>query len=132
MDSHRGADVIVTAKLLAEAPQALAEHDLQMLRILAGTAPVTRQSGKSHRVVMRRACNTRLRDAVRHWARSNMASDPYGRSLYLSMRARGHRHERALRGLADRLLACLVATLRNDELYDPQRRARRVPEALAA
>ena len=131
VDSHRGADVIVTAKLLAEAPQALAEQDLQMLRVLAETAPVTRRSGKSHRVVMRRGCNTRLRDAVRHWARANMASDPYGRSLYLSMRARGHRHERALRGLADRLLACLIATLRNDELYDPQRRARRLPQALA-
>ena len=61
-----------------------------------------------------------------------MASDPYGRSLYMSMRESGHRHECALRGLADRLLACLVATLRNDELYDLQRRARRVPEALAA
>ncbi len=122
VDSHRG----------AEAPQALAERDLQMLRGLAGTAPVTRRSGKSHRVVMRRGCDTRLRDAVRHWARVNMASDPYGRALYLAMRARGHRHERALRGLADRLLACLVVTLRNDELYDPQRRARRLPKALAA
>ena len=101
VDSHHGADVIVTAKLLAEAPQALAEQDLQMLRVLAGTAPVTRRSGKSHRVVMRRGCNTRLRDAVRHWARANMANDPYGRALYLAMRARGHRHERALRGLAD-------------------------------
>ena len=77
-------------------------------------------------------CNTRLRNAVRHWARPNMASDPYGRSLYLSMLARGHRHRRALRGFADRLLACLIATLRNDELNDLQRGARRVPEALAA
>ena len=132
VDSHRGADVIVTAKLLAEAPQALAERDLQMLRGLAGTAPVTRRSGKSHRVMMRRGCNAHLRDAVRHWARANMASDPYGRAFYLALRARGHRHERALRGLADRLLACLVVTLRNDELYDPQRRARRLPKALAA
>jgi hypothetical protein len=64
VDSHRGADVIVTAKLLAEAPQALAACDLQLLRVLAGTAPVTRRSGKSHRVLMRRGCNTRLRDAV--------------------------------------------------------------------
>ena len=103
-----------------------------MLRVLAGTAPITRRSGKSHRVVMRRGCNAHLRDAVRHWARANMASDPYGRAFYLAMRARGHRHERALRGLADRLLACLVVTLRNDELYDPQRRARRLPKALAA
>ena len=132
VDSHKGADVIVTAKLLAEAPQALTEYDLQTLRALAGTASVTRRSGKSHRVSMRRGCNSRLRDAVRHWARANMASDPYGRALYLSMRARGLRHERALRGLADRLLACLIATLRDDELHDPARRSRHLPTALAA
>ena len=81
--------------------------------------------------MMRRGCNAHLRDAVGHWARANMASDPYGRAFYLALRARGHRHERALRGLADRLLACLVATLRNDELYDPQRRARRLPPSAA-
>jgi hypothetical protein len=44
--SHKGAGAIVTATLLSEAPQALAEHDLQALRRLAGTAPVTRSSGK--------------------------------------------------------------------------------------
>ncbi len=60
VDSHRGADVIVTAKLLGEAPDALAELDLQVLRVLAGTGPVTRRSRKSHRVAMRRGCNTRL------------------------------------------------------------------------
>ena len=74
---------------------------------------------------MRRGRNKRLRTAVRHWARSAMRADPYGRSLYDAMRARGLGHERALRGLADRLLACLISTLRHDQLYDPEYRARR-------
>ena len=132
VDSHKGAGPIVTAKLLAKAPQALAECDLESLRTLAGTAPVTRRSGKSHSVSMRRGCNSRLRDAVRHWARSNARTDQYGRSLYWAMRARGHGHQRALRGLADRLLACLIATLREDVLYDPARRARHLTPPMAA
>lgn len=132
VSSHQGAGPIVTATLLAEAPQALAECDLESLRTLAGTAPVTRSSGKSHRVLMRRGCSSRLRDAVRHWARSNARVDPYGRALYRAMRARGLRHERALRGLADRLLACLIATLRDDVLYDPVRRARHLSPPIAA
>ena len=55
-----------------------------------------------------------------------------GRSLYWAMRARGHGHQRALRGLADRLLACLIATLREDVLYDPARRARHLTPPMAA
>jgi transposase len=132
VNSHQGVGPIVTARLLAEAPQALAEGDLEHLRTLAGTAPVTRRSGKSHSVSMRRGCSSRLRDAVRHWARSNARTDPYGRALYWAMRARGLSHERALRGLADRLLTCLIATLRDDVLYDPARRARHLSSAVAA
>lgn len=118
--SHKSVGAIITATLISEAPQALAECDLQALRRLAGTAPVTKSSGKSLNVSMRRGCNTRVRTAVRHWAWSAMRSDPYGRTLYDAMRARGLRHERALRELADRLLACLISTLRHDELYDPE------------
>ncbi len=76
VDSHRGAGLIVTAKLIAEASQALAERDLESLRALAGTAPVTRRSGKSHRVSMRRGCSSRLRNAVRHWSRAHARTDP--------------------------------------------------------
>ena len=132
VDSHKGAGLIVTAKLLAQASQALVERDLESLRTLAGTAPVTRRSGKSHRVSMRRGCSSRLRNAVRHWARANARTDPYGRACYWAMRDRGHRHERALRGLADRLLECLIATLRDDVLYDPARRARHLSRPMAA
>lgn len=119
IDSHIGIDLLITATFLAEAPGPLATANLAALRTLAGTAPVTRRSGKQHCVVMRRSCNPRLRDAVRNWARTSMRCDPYGSTLYTAMRARGLPHERALRGLADRLLACLVATLRSNSLYAP-------------
>ena len=113
LQSHTGIDVLVAAALLGEAPRALARPDLPTLRMLAGTAPVTRRSGKSWRVGMRRRCNHRLRTAVRHWARANFICDPYGRAFSDRLRARGHSHERALRGLADRLLSCLVGSVRS-------------------
>lgn len=121
INSHKGIDLIITATLLAEAPLALANADLHALRTLAGTAPVTRRSGKSCSVVMRRSCNPRLRNAVRHWALTAMVWHPLGNHLYHAARDRGLPHERALRGVADRLLASLVATLRDDTLFDPLR-----------
>lgn len=54
------------------------------------------------------------------------------RALYDAMRARGLADERALRGLAYRLLACLISTLRHDQLYDPEYRARRSTTPQAA
>jgi transposase len=125
--SHKGVGVIIAATFLAEAGQALAENDLGRLRVLAGTAPVTKRSGRSCSVGMRRACNARLRQMVRQWAFTAARTDPYARDLYGRMRARGLPHERALRGLADRLLACLVATLRDNTLFDPCLRARWLP-----
>jgi transposase len=121
IDSHPGLDVILTALIIAEAHQALAERDLSRLRAHVGTAPVTRRSGKANATRMRRACNRRLRQGVRLWAFSAARCDPYARALYKDMRRRGLAHERALRGVADRLLARLVATIRDDALYDAER-----------
>ena len=67
--SMPGVGRIVLATLLAEASSALAERDYATLRTLTGVAPVTRRSGKSCVVIMRRACNRRLREAMYHWAR---------------------------------------------------------------
>ena len=119
IDSQPGVDVILTATILAEAGPALESGDEAVLRALCGTAPVTRRSGKSHQVVMRHSCNVRLRTALRNWAQTAIRCEPRTRALYDAMRARGHRHDRALRGIADRLLHRLVACLRTGKRYDP-------------
>jgi Transposase IS116/IS110/IS902 family len=49
----------ITAWLCAEAAQALADRDSQVVRTHGGVAPVTRQSGKRRQVVMRRGCHPR-------------------------------------------------------------------------
>lgn len=117
-----GVGRIVTATLLAEAPHLIAERDYHGLRAHAGVAPVTRQSGKRATVLMRYGCNVRLRNAIYHWSRVSMQNDPRSREHYHRLRGKGHSHGRALRGLADRLLALLFAMLKSQTLFDPTRR----------
>jgi hypothetical protein len=109
--------------MLAEAARPLAARDYQSLRAQAGAAPVTRQSGKTRVVLMRRACNRRLRAAVFHWARNSIRLDAHSRAHYQRLRIR-HGHARALRGVADRLLDVLITLLKTRTLYDPARRQR--------
>jgi transposase len=116
----------VAATVLAEAARALAERDYQMLRTQGGTAPVTRQSGKRAAVMMRGACNGRLRTALYHWARVSVQVDAHCRAHYARLRQRGHKHARALRGVVDRTLAVLMGMLTNRTLYDPTRRCAKV------
>ena len=78
----------IAAILFAEASQLLAERDYRSLRILTGVAPVTKRSGKSCQVSMRRACNQRLSNAMYHWARVAIQHDPVSRERYAALRAR--------------------------------------------
>ena len=114
---------MVAATMLAEASAALRERDYHALRAYAGVAPITRPSGKRRLVAMRRACSRPVREAVYHWSRCSMMRDPAAKAHYARLRARGHSHGRALRGLADRQLQMLCAMLRHRQPYDPCRRS---------
>src|SRR5262249_6987141 len=116
-----GVGRVVAATVLAEAAQALAERDYHALRAHAGIAPVTKQSGKRRTVVMRYACNGRLRHALYHWARVAAICDPGSKTYYAGLHKRGHSYARALRSVADRLLRILMAMLRNQSLFDATR-----------
>jgi hypothetical protein len=70
---------------------------------------------------MRRACNRRLRWAAYHWGRASVQHDAASAAYYRELRARGHRHGRALRSVVDRWLRILVAMLRQNTLYDANR-----------
>ena len=117
-----GVGPAVAAALLTEASRPIRERDYESLRCYAGTAPVTRQSGKRKTVGMRQACSPRLRNAVFHWATSSLCCDSRSRRQYDALRAAGHLHARALRGLADRLLGVLIALLKTQKTFDRARR----------
>ena len=114
-----GVGTSTLAILLTEAAGPLGRRDRAALRTLSGVAPVTKRSGKACLVVMRYAAQTRLRNAVFHWARVAVLNDPKCRGPYEALRARGHSYSRALRGVADRLLGVTCVLLRRQVLFDP-------------
>ena len=127
--SMPGLGRIILAVLLAEAWQPLGRRDYHALRCLSGVAPITRRSGKTCLVVRRYACNKRLENALYHWARVAVQHDEPSRRRYAALRGRGHSHGRALRTVADRLLAVTCTLLQHHTLFDPAHQAR---EAVAA
>lgn len=117
-----GVGKLVCAAMLSEAWEPLETRDYQRLRALCGSAPITRRSGKQFAVMMRYACNGRLREALHYWAGNAIKKDPRAKEHYARLRSRGHRHARALRGVGDRLLKLLVAILESGVPYDATRR----------
>ena len=122
--SFPGIGTAVCAAMFGEAWQPLRERDYTTLSALCGISPITKRSGKSTVVAMRRACNQRLRDAMHHWAHNAVLQDPHARAHYAALRSRGHKHARALRSVASRLLEVLLAMLRSGQPYDAAQRHR--------
>lgn len=120
-----GIGCVIGATMLAEASEALAQRDYHALRAHGGAAPVTHQSGKRKVILMRYACNQRLRNAFFHWARLSLQLDDRSRTHYHRLRSHGHSHGRALRGVLDRLLSMLVSMLEHQTPYDSDRRNRK-------
>lgn len=121
--SIAGRGCLLAAHLFTEGSDAIAPRDDDALRAPSGAAPGTRQSGKSKPVLMRRGCSERLRNAVYHLARCSVLHDPHSKRHYAQLRGVGHKHGRALRGVADRLLTVLIAMLKTGQPYDASRRS---------
>ncbi len=94
--------------------------DAKSRKNYAGTAPITKASGK-HRVVLARyARNRRLADACYLWAFAALTASSGARAFYNQRRAAGDTHHRALRALANRLVGVLHGCLRHRVLYDEE------------
>ena len=106
--SAPGLGPILAARVLAEIgddPDRFASP--ANLRAFAGTAPVTRASGRSHYVKARKIRNKRLGDACHWWAFAMLTKSPGARAHYDRRRAAGDHHNAALRNLANKLLGHL-------------------------
>jgi transposase len=120
-----GAGAKLAPRLLSELGQDRGRfEDAQSLQCLAGTAPVSFQSGQIHRVNLRRACNTHLRAAVHLWAAASLATSDWARAYYQAHRARGQSHACALRCLGQRWLKILWKMWQTRTPYDAELRAR--------
>jgi transposase len=93
--------------------------DDRALQAFAGSAPVTRASGKSRTVTRRRTKNNRLAGIGYSWAFSAAARPSPTREHYLRRRDRGDGHPAALRHLFNRMLGQLHHCLATGQTYDP-------------
>jgi hypothetical protein len=117
--SQPGIGIRVASCLIGEAGRDLRDRNLASFRAQTGISPVTKQSGKTRLVYMRRACHGSLRDACYHWARVAVISDPRSKAHYAALKRKGHSHARALRGIAERLAERLFVMIDRGTLYDP-------------
>lgn len=88
------------------------------LRAFAGTAPVTRASGRSRQVKARLVRNKRLGDACHWWAFAMLTKSTGAREHYDKRRAAGDHHNAALRNLANKIIGRLWWCLHNDQPWD--------------
>jgi transposase len=93
----------------------------QDLQCYAGTAPVTRKSGKRRLVKIRRACNRTLRATVHLWANQSRHFCVWARVYYDKKREQGMSHAQALRCVGQRWLKILWKMWREHTSYDEAR-----------
>jgi transposase len=117
--SQPGLGVILGARVVAEFGDDPTRYaNPKARKNYAGTAPITRASGKRQVVVARLARNRRLADACYLWAFSALGASPGARAYYDHCRAAGKTHHQALRALANRLVGILHGCLRHRTRYD--------------
>jgi transposase len=104
--SFPGVGTLTGARILAEIGDDRSRFaEARNLRAYAGSAPVTRASGKSIVVMQRRIKNQRLAAAGYVWAFAALTASPQARSHYDRRRATGDGHPAALRNLFNRFLS---------------------------
>jgi hypothetical protein len=84
----------------------------------AGSAPITRASGKKTVVLARFVRNQRLAGPLQWQAFCALRASPGARAYYDQLRARGAGHQAALRQLSNRLVGILHGCLKHRTCYD--------------
>lgn len=92
--------------------------DPQDIRALAGTCPVTQQSGKTRRVKFRRACNHDYRATMHQFAVASVQQADWAATYYQAALARGLRKNHAYRCLANRWLGVIWKIWQTGQPYD--------------
>jgi transposase len=117
--SQPGLGVVLAARVLGEFGDDPHRYtDARARKNYAGTAPITKASGKKKIVLARYARNRRLGDALQQWAFCSLRGSPGARAYYQQLRARGTGHQAALRQLANRLVGILHGCLKTHTPYD--------------
>jgi transposase len=120
-----GAKKVLAPRLLAAVgsdPNRYGSHEV--LRSIAGTAPVSYQSGRINKVRLRWACDKFMRHTIHLWADCFRKASAWGQTYYTQKRQEGMTHACALRCLGQRLLKILFRMLTDKKPYDAELHAR--------
>ena len=114
-----GASHYLAARMVGELGDNRARYpDAAIAQCEAGTAPITKASGSTRFVRVRRACIRPLRETMWLFAFSSLRYCPWARAYYDRARARGKRHGEAIRMLANVWLRIIIAMRRDRQSYD--------------
>jgi hypothetical protein len=117
--SQPGLGEILGARVLGEFGDDPDRYDgARARKNYAGSAPITRASGKKKVVLARHVRNLRLADPLHQQAFCALNASPGARAYYDQHRARGAGHHAALRQLSNRLVGILHGCLKTGTLYD--------------
>ena len=120
LQSVPGVGPVVLATIIGEAWELLLRRDFEALRCFGGTAPITRQSGRTKQVVRRRAVCRSLCDAFHVLGGTAARRDPVSMAKYKALRAKGHGHFRSARTVCDRILSVVRVLMKKRELFDKE------------
>ncbi|WP_332909680.1 IS110 family RNA-guided transposase [Nocardia gipuzkoensis] len=130
--SFPGLGQLTGARVLAEIGDDRTRFaDARGLKAYAGSAPITRASGKKTVVLHRHIKNRRLAGVGPIWAFASLKASPGARRHYDARRATGDWHQQAQRHLFNKFLGQLHHCLHARSLYD-EHHAFPPPLALAA
>ena len=130
--SFPGLGNLAGARVLAEIGDDRSRFaDARGLKAFAGSAPITRASGKKTIVLHRHIKNRRLAAVGPIWALGSLRASPGARRHYDSRRAAGDWNHQAQRHLFNKFLGQLHHCLHTGQLYD-EHLAFPPPSALAA
>lgn len=119
--SFPGLGVQLAARVLAEIGDDRSRFaDARGLKAYAGSAPITRASGKKRFVGRRFIKNDRLISAGFLWAFSALRASPGADAHYRRRRERGDWHAQAQRNLFNRMIGQLYHCLQSGQLFDEQ------------
>lgn len=93
----------------------------KVLQAIAGTCPVTEQSGKSKFVHFRHACDHQFRHIVQQWAKCSVQKSPWAAGYYKAIRSHCKSDNDAYRRLANRWLEVLWRLWQDGLPYDEQK-----------
>lgn len=89
-----------------------------IIRCIAGAAPVTFQSGDSKTVSFRNACNKRHRNTIQQFAGCSVMYCDWAQAFYNKCKATGKRHNTILRNLSGKWIEIVFRMWKNRTPYD--------------